>query len=156
MRAEANSFHSISLQRLPRTRKDLRVDKTQDDEEVVSPQREELRKWRLPPQILIDCQREYAGVVSLASVWRTEATIRLQSDERKLEGEIRFYLPKDELIEAQLRDFADAHIRYLKQEDPALWGFCRHIAVEAMLAVRNSHKSYVRHKRAKKQQADAL
>jgi hypothetical protein len=124
-----------------------------DDDDNLSPQREELQKWLLPLPTLLYCHARYQGVVvSLVSAWRTEAVVKLQDEYGRFEGQIRFYLLKDEQADAQLRSWAEVPaVRRYEHSDLVLWGLCRHTACQAMLAVRNHMKSYTAFKRKKKQ-----
>lgn len=123
------------------------------EDEEVSPQREELQKWLLSLPTLLYCHATYPGVVvSLLSASRTEAIVKLQDEYGRFQGEIKFYLTKDQRADARLQSWTEAQsVRRYEHSHLVLWGLCRHVACEAMLAVRNYHRSYTAFKRKKKQ-----
>lgn len=114
-------------------------------EESVSPQRRELQRHVLPPEVLAWCQGDYPGAVNLHIVRRTRAVVLIRGER------VAFYLPKDEHGECTLQAEGAKSTLSLERSHPDLWGLARHIAAEAMLALRNGHKEYVRVKKRKQQ-----
>jgi len=108
----------------------------------VSPERKELMRHVLPPDTLAYCQERYAGGVKLLLVRRTSAIVKLQ------DRFVRYHL-ESVVGEAELTAKSTQSTFAMKEEHPALWGLGLHTAAEAMLALRNGHKEYVRVKKRK-------
>jgi hypothetical protein len=116
-----------------------------DIPEELSQEREELLRHILNKETLSYCQERYAGATKLLLVRRTSAIVQLQ------DGFVRYHLGSEDSVWLTAKATPSTFI--LQTEHPALWGLGLHIAAEAMLALRNGHKEYVRVKKRKTTEA---
>lgn len=115
-----------------------------DSNSDISIEREELFRHILSHDTLSYCHERYPGAVRLELVRRTRAVLRIHD---KVVG---YHLSELDQGFVTLKTEASQSTKQLETSHPALWSLGLHIAAEAMLALRNGHKEYVRVKNRKK------
>lgn len=110
----------------------------------ISPQREELLRHILPQKVLESCHEDFPGAVRLHLIRRTRAVVLVRGEP------VSFHLPEAEQGGCTMSAKAARSTLAVQRTHPDLWGLARHTAAEAMLALRNGHKEYVRVKKRKK------
>lgn len=115
-----------------------------------SPQRAELLQHILDDDDLEYAERIFPGKVRVLMCRRNSANLSV------MEYVFMFSLPPDEKKEKQeLRaQLYEGDIDIFQRLYPELWDYIFHRAAEAILALRNGHKSHVTAKRQKKQRAE--
>jgi len=112
-----------------------------------SPARQELKRNLMDIEDLQYCHERYPGAISLILVRRTRAVIEIW------EYTVTFHLPEEDHGSLELQAEGTKAALALKIKQPALWRLGFHIAAEAMLALRNGHKEFVRVSKNKRKSA---
>lgn len=110
---------------------------------TLSLQREELMKHILDDATLAYVEEKFPGIVRIALCRRTRAIATLKLPRYRSLVRIFYHLPAEETGDCTLK-VESRSAQKLMREWPDLWSFARHRACEAMLALRNGHKEYVR------------
>lgn len=129
-----------------RTRQSSRLcEKIMASKKEVSFQREELERHLLYNNLgtLEYVEEKFAGIVRLRIVRRTRAVVALRIKGYVRERLLFLHLPDEETIECAL-EVEGQWVETLRRDNPDLYSLALHRGCEAMLALRNGHKEYVR------------